>query len=60
VIFSVGLAAMRAAKTLKTIAVLAELPTFDVANWAIHDLRLQQALAVCRWQINAATTAFYE
>lgn len=47
-IFSERLAAPRAAKALKAIAMFAEFLGFDVARCAIHKRRLQQALAVVK------------
>ncbi|MGC2193731.1 MAG: hypothetical protein WA628_03580 [Terriglobales bacterium] len=48
VFLSIGLLALRTAKPLKAVAMLPELPAFDLARLAFHDLRIQQALAVCQ------------
>ena len=47
-IFGVRPTALGATKAAKTVAMLAVLATFAVACWAIHGLKLQQAVAVCQ------------
>ena len=48
VLLGVRLATLRTPKALKTVSVFPELPTLGVALWAVHDHKLQQALAVCQ------------
>lgn len=45
-IFRVSLAALRAAESAYPVPVLTELAAFRIACLAIHELRLQQAVAV--------------
>jgi hypothetical protein len=49
--FRIGLSALIAAKSLKTIAMLPELPASNPASRAIHVDTIQQAVAVCQAEL---------
>jgi hypothetical protein len=60
VFFRIRLAALRAAKPLKAVAVCSVFPAFQVAQRAIHGANIQQAVAVCQGRTKVQHRSGYD